>query len=185
MIANSFVLSRSKQWKQELWGDSNVLSELNTNTNLKKVMMKTIRMKDLSELKKSLPCADYDDDTNAVIQLKDECKGAKIRTKQATSKINTSNDIWDNILINQNCSNYIAKVPNSVKKSLEKGSKLEDILHVTDEVEENFHESHLESGFEDPCNINDIRAPKVPIRDITHKSNVKERPMKQSRDKQK
>jgi len=185
MIANSFVLSRSKQWKQELWGDSHVLSELNTNTNIKKVLMKTIRMKDISELKKSLPSPDYHHETNAVISLKDEIKGAKIRTKQTTSIVHTSNDTWNNILISQNSPNYIAKVPNSVKKTSEKASKLEDILGEHDEVEENYNENNLESVFEDPININDMRAPKAPIRDLTGKPIIKERPMKHSRDKQK
>jgi len=63
--------------------------------------MKTIKMKDMAELKKSLPSPDYHHDMSYEIGMKDEIRETrKVRTKQATGVRHSSNDTWNEILKN-------------------------------------------------------------------------------------
>lgn len=104
MISNGFVQSRIKQWKMELWGSSSVYD---TNSSMKTALMKTIKMKDLCELKKSLPSPDYHHDISYELGIKDkdEIMERKVRTKQNTNIRHSSNDTWNEILKNHSIKN--------------------------------------------------------------------------------
>jgi serine/threonine protein kinase len=169
MMANSFVKNRMKLWEAELWGTG----EKESTGEMKKMLMKTITMKELSELKKSLPSPDYCHNMSI-----DTCQNEKIRTKKSGggSTVRHSNDAWDHIILNNNPK--ATRVPKNGRKNSDRSRQADKNLVAIDPKV--LDAAGLKA---DRTLSTKIDIPKGAVRDINGKPLIKDRIMTKLRDK--